>query len=311
MYTYTVFVAICINRVFTRRVYMKFKVLPSLKTVKKFNLWKSDIADLENYRPYITVRQVNKVGRRHWHFCKKQKREVHLLSDGELRKYHKLLWKPGTIRVMEQYALDLDETLDIAVAGNLIHARNWETSEAYVMTTDFVTQCLDPNNPTQVITEAYSFKYFDQIFELDSSGEEIARWLRGEELKGVKKRKNIRTWQKFAIEREYWRRRGVKYNEVTEKDATKEEYWNIKFCEPAWNIVTEKSALAEYLTVFSSVWSAYFNKPLSFLLSEVAKLLNLTESFSLSLFQHTVLHHMMPLKHSSCIQLNRPVELML
>ena len=288
---------------------MTKEILPTLKTVKKFNQWKKDIADIENYRPYLTVRQVNKVGRRHWHFCKKQKREVHLLSDGELRKYHKLLWKPGTIRVMEQYALDLNETLDIAVAGNLIHARNWETSEAFVMTTDFVTQRLAPNNATQVITEAYSFKYFDQIFELDSSGEEVASWHRGDELKGKKKRKNIRTWQKFAIEREYWRRRGVIYHEVTEKDATKEEYWNIKFCEPAWDLDVEKPLLVEYLTVFISVWNTYFRKPLFFLLSEVAKLLNLSHSLALSIFQHTVLHQMLPLKHSSCLQLNRPVEL--
>ncbi len=290
---------------------MKKEILPTLKTIKKFNEWKNDIADIENYRPYITVRQVNKVGRRHWHFCKKQKREVHLLSDGELRKYHKLLWKPGTIRVMEQYALDLNETLDIAVAGNLIHARNWETSEAYVMTTDFVTQRLDPNNPTQVITEAYSFKYFDQIFELDSNGEEIARWYRGKELTGSKKRKNKRTWQKFAIERAYWNRRCIKYYEVTENDATKEEYWNIKFCEPAWNLEIKKAVLVEYLAVFSSVWKTYFTKPLSFLLSEVAKLLNLAENYSLSVFQYSVLHHMLPLKHSSCIQLNRQVELSL
>jgi len=290
---------------------MMREILPTPKTIKKFNQWKKDISDLENYRPYLTVRQVNKIGRRHWHFCKLQKREVHLLSDGELRKYHKLLWKPGTTRVMEQYALDLDETLDIAVAGHLIHPRNWETAEAYVMTTDFVTQCIDPDNPTEVITEAYSFKYFDQIFELESTGEEIARWYRGDELIGEKKRKNIRTWQKFAIEREYWRRRGVKYSEATENDATKEEYWNIKFCEPAWNLIIEKAALIEYLSVFSSVWKTYFTKPLSFLLSQVAKLLNLTENNSLSLFQYTVLHRMLPFKHSSCLHLNRPVELKL
>ena len=76
------------------------EILPTPKTVKRFNQWKKDIENIENYRPFLTVRQVNKVGRRHWLFCKRQKREVHLLSDAELYTYHKLLWKPGTIRVV-------------------------------------------------------------------------------------------------------------------------------------------------------------------------------------------------------------------
>lgn len=285
------------------------EILPTPKTVKRFNQWKKDIENIENYRPFLTVRQVNKVGRRHWLFCKRQKREVHLLSDAELYTYHKLLWKPGTIRVMEQFALDLDETLDIAVAGNLIHARNWETSEAYVMTTDFVTQRFDPLRPNTLITEAFTFKYFDQIFELNSTGEEVANWHRGGELTGEKRRKNIRTWQKFAIEREYWRRRGVQYYEITEKDATKVEYWNIKFCEPAWDLVVDNDVMLDYLSVFNKVWESNFKKPLQYLLSISAEILSITDSYSLALFQYTVLNNLMPLEHSSNLQLNRPVEL--
>ncbi|AMN14033.1 MAG TPA: hypothetical protein DD453_04460 [Alteromonas macleodii] len=79
------------------------KILSTPKTVKRFNQWKKDIANIDNYRAFLTVRQVNKVGRRHWLFCKRQRREVHLLSDAELYTYHKLLWRPGTIRVMEQF----------------------------------------------------------------------------------------------------------------------------------------------------------------------------------------------------------------
>lgn len=287
------------------------KIIPTPKTVKRFNQWKKDIANIDNYRAFLTVRQVNKVGRRHWLFCKRQRREVHLLSDAELYTYHKLLWRPGTIRVMEQFALDLDETLDIAVAGNLVHARNWETSEAYVMTTDFVTQRLDPTNPATLITEAFTFKYFDQIFELSSNGEEMANWYRGGELTGETRRCNARTWQKFAIEREYWRRRGVNYYELTEKDATKAEYWNIKFCEPAWGFEIEDEALLDYLGVFKKVWDNNFKKPLAKLISISAEILDIDDSYSLAIFQYSVLMSFLPLDHSSNLQLNRPVELQL
>ncbi len=59
------------------------------KTVLKYKQWIADISNGE-YRSYLTVRDVNKIGRRHWIFCDRQNREVHLLSDGERRMYMEL-----------------------------------------------------------------------------------------------------------------------------------------------------------------------------------------------------------------------------
>lgn len=91
----------------------KTQISISEKTIKKFNAWKKGIVLSGQYKPYLTVRDVNKIGRRHWLFCPKQKRQVHLLSDGESRAYKKLISKPSTVIVEEQFALDIDETLDI------------------------------------------------------------------------------------------------------------------------------------------------------------------------------------------------------
>ena len=72
----------------------KLTYLKLPKTVEKYKQWTDDIAN-GTYRSYLTVRDVNKIGRRHWMFCDKQNREVHLLSDGERRMYMELLYKPS------------------------------------------------------------------------------------------------------------------------------------------------------------------------------------------------------------------------
>ena len=131
----------------------KLTYLKLPKTVKKYKQWTDDIAN-GTYRSYLTVRDVNKVGRRHWMFCDKQNREVHLLSDGERRMYMELLYKPSTVAVFEQYALDLDETLDIAVELNIMHPRNWKTYEAYVMSTDFLVESLSADDSTTQLTNS-------------------------------------------------------------------------------------------------------------------------------------------------------------
>jgi hypothetical protein len=280
------------------------------KTLKRFNAWKSDIRQ-NGYRSYLTVRQVNKVGRRHWLFCQKQRRQAHLLSDGELRMYTKLLWQPGCIKVMEQFALDIDETLDIAVAANLIHPRNWQTYEAYVMTTDFVVQQHDVANPSKIVTIAYTFKYFGQIYEVNAAGRILDSWSEDSLSENKVVRKNLRTWQKFAIEKEFWRRRGVEYRVVTERDATKEQFWNIGFCASSQKLIFEKNEICEFVQLFVKTWQQNFRKPLNTLITLVASDLNIDKHYALSVFKYAVLHHFLPLEHSSSLQPFRPLELSL
>lgn len=271
------------------------EVTPTFKTIKKFNLWKSDITDLENYRPYITVRQVNTVGRRHWVYCAIQQRQVHLLSDGEFRFYKKIISQPNTIRVMEQYALDISQTLDIAVEKNYIHPRNWKTSEAHIMTTDFVVHRYLKNNLNEIAVVAYTFKYWDQIYKKLPNG--------------IVVKKKMRTWQKFAIEKEYWARHGVDYRVVTERDATKEEFWNIRLSEQASDFEVSKQEVLTFIGHFIDSWQKRFRARLEQHIETVSQLMGIAPIRAKKLFFYATFHKLLPVKNDQCIRLFRPVEL--
>ena len=92
---------------------MKQRVITK-EIITSINKWNAEIERLGDHHPWVTVRQVNKVGRRHLHKCQKQKRIVHLLSDREKRAYKILVWRPDTLKIEEQYPLDINETLRIA-----------------------------------------------------------------------------------------------------------------------------------------------------------------------------------------------------
>ena len=282
-------------------------------SMEKLNRWKRDIQNLTtgSYRPYLTVRAVNQIGRRHWIYCNVQRRQAHLLSDGEKRMYKKLIYTPGTLRVFEQFALNLDESLDIAVAANLIHPRNWETCEAYVMTTDFLVQSSDPQSPSRVITTAYSFKYASQIFVVDEEGNILETEADEPNSRPKPVRKNARSWQKFEIEKRYWESRNVNYRIVTDLDATKEEVWNIEFCEPAARLNFPADVVQSFVVSFCRSWQKHFIKSLEFHLRSVQRDLQCTEMESIQLFQYSVLKHFLPIMHTSCFQFHRPVELSL
>jgi hypothetical protein len=262
------------------------------KVISDLNNWKTDINN-GVYRPYITVRKVNKVGRRHWIRCLRQNRDVHLLSDGERRAYTILLNMVGTVSVMEQYALDIDETMDIAIEKNVIHPRNHKNNEATVMTTDFIVTKVSPNKD-QMVTIAYTFKYSDKIFEEGSFD---------------RKPKSFRTWQKFEIEREYWNRRGVEYRVITELDATKEHFWNVEFCAPAARLVFDNDLVFSFVQTFQRCWQSDPIASLKVLIHNTAELMGQKYDLVLQLFKYTVINELLPIKHNQCIRFFRSIEL--
>lgn len=275
----------------------KLVYLKPPKTVLKYKQWIADISNGE-YRSYLTVRDVNKIGRRHWIFCDRQNREVHLLSDGERRMYMELLYKRNNVAIFEQYALDLDETLDIAVELNILHPRNWKTKEAYVMTTDFLVETVSADGQTTQLT-AYTFKYWDQIFKLN--------WLDEVEYK------SMRTWQKFAIEREFWHRRGIEYRVVTERDATKVQYYNKLFSEAAKDLEVSNEELTTFLNCFCEKWQLAPWLQLQDLIKQISKTLSISDSYTRQLFRFSVLYGFLPLaqkREEHMVRWFRPVHLL-
>lgn len=267
----------------------------SNEIILSLNRWKRDLEKAKHHVPFITVRHVNKVGRRHWIYCPRQGRDVHLLSDGELGAYKILLWQPETVRVEEQYALDIDESLDIAISGNIVHPRDWKTNFAHIMTTDFVRTKQMESGARQRV--AYTFKYWNQLYERCTDGN----------IRQI----NPRTWQKFAIEREYWRRRGVAYRIITERDTTKARIWNINSFELAHNLNPAQSELIEFGESFVEQWMGAPNDELQDHLQDVASKLGLSFKRSQSLFKYCGLHHLLPLNTTRYLRLFLPLELTL
>jgi len=107
------------------------------------------------------------------------------------------------------------------------------------MTTDFVVTIRMDSGSTKCI--AYTFKYWNQLFEHQEDGS----------VKQIK----ARTWQKFAIEREYWRVRGVEYRVITELDTTKPCAWNIEYFELAHDLVASSDELKEFGQAFIETWT--------------------------------------------------------
>ncbi|MGI2146962.1 TnsA endonuclease N-terminal domain-containing protein [Shewanella frigidimarina] len=275
-----------------KQIKRKAELKTDLKTVKKLNAWKRDIAK-GTYRSYLTVRDVNKVGRRHWMYCEKQHRQVHLLSDGERRMYTVMLYKANCVAIFEQYALDLDETLDIAVAMNLIHPRKWQNNEACVMTTDFLLESVSTKNKGKTELTAYTFKYWDQIYRTGIAGE----------IEQI----NKRTWQKFSIEREYWRRRGVEYRVVTERDATKEQQWNIMFCESSRDLLADHDELCVFIDVFLKIWYESPWLQVQELLVAVCNMLEMESKRAKDVFKYVVLYGLLIVSQKEYIRWFRPL----
>lgn len=266
------------------------QLIVSPREIKKLNKWK--LAIRQGYKPYLTVRDVNKVGRRHWLQCPIQNRPVHLLSDGELRAYTILVAQPQTAEVWEQYALDIDVTLKIAERLEILHPRDYKTGEARVMTTDFVVL----NKVGSALPRiAYTFKYSNQVYA------EVGR--------PVRCPKAWRTWQKFEIENEYWRRLGVEYRLITEKDATKERFWNLEFCAAHRDLKVSNERLISFIETIKEQWNRARLIPLKQLCLLTGEAMGIPTSEAVKLFKYATYNQYLDISHDNCLRLFRPIVL--
>lgn len=264
--------------------------------LKSYNTWVRTI-NKGNYRPYLTVRKVNKFGRRHWIWCDKQNREVHLLSDGERRAYDIMISMPGTVSIFEQYALDIAETISIAKDLGFVHPRNYKTNQLSVMTTDFivVTQAIDQFGASVLKRIAYSFKYSTDLY----TDPTCSAFLKSA----------TRTIQKLKIEQEYWKRRDIEYRIITELHATKECAWNIEFCKIGFKNSVDKDLAVMFSTVLYEIWGQNRYMDLSSLLNSSAVAIGVDPAAAEQLFYFCVLNRLINLVHSSYLQKHHPIQL--
>lgn len=154
----------------------------------------------KDYKPWLTVRDLSSRGEssrmQGW---RTGDRDIHLFSKLERSFLYTVEWDRSVTDYREQFLLDVDETVDIADRLGLHHPVSPESGRFWPMTTDLlVTKKLNGS----VVEIARSVKPFSGI-QLDGS-------LHPKHVKN--------NWEKFWIEFEYWKRRGVKLAWVTERD---------------------------------------------------------------------------------------------
>ena len=145
----------------------------------------------EEYQPWLKTRELtNGTGRRHaFADIKHVNRTIHLMSDLEIDVYHMLYGRPDVDELFEQVKLELSETIEICRDFGIHHPVIPQTQELSIMTTDFVA--IHNFNGRKEL-RAYAVK---MSTDLD----------------------NQRILQKLAVEQEYWKRKGIRWQLITEK----------------------------------------------------------------------------------------------
>jgi hypothetical protein len=265
------------------------------QTIKKITDWKNLVETTGTHHPFVRVGDVGKMGRRFLFQCPKQNRAVHLLSTGEYRAYQMLIWLRSTVQIREQMPLDLNHTLRISAELGVIHPRDWKTNTVHVMSTDFLVTTLNPETG-QTTRIAYTFKKFNQLYKI---------------LDGERKKHKLRTWQKLAIEAEYWRQRGVEYRIITERDATKAMCVNLDWFKTEHNVKVSAPELKEFCLLFIESWKRNQRLRIEHHLNFIGARLNISFKRAQSIFKYAALNRVLPLDLSSRLMLSTPAKLVL
>ncbi len=185
---------------------------------------------LQDYKPWLTVRDVPSHGRSSRDKGWKTGRTHHFLSILELLYYLTLEWSLMVTDIREQYPLlPIDDTLAIADSLDIKHPTHPKTKEPVVLTTDFY---ISLRNERGTFEHARTVKYAKDL-------------------------SNRRTLEKLEIERRYWEVRGIDWGIVTEHEIPHTLAKNVDFLHDAWHLckrMPEKniSLVAELLTRFVS-----------------------------------------------------------
>lgn len=150
----------------------------------------------QDYKPWLTVRDLPSKGRSHRIYGAKTKRTHHLLSDLELATFLILDWHHSTLDIREQFPLRIEDTLSIAKEAGIKHPRFGSTF--LTMTTDFLVNTTSKSDQKFAIQVKYSKSLDDP-----------------------------RTIEKLEIERRYWEQKEIKWQIITEKDFPKSAFENI------------------------------------------------------------------------------------
>jgi len=174
----------------------------------------------QNYKPWLTVRDLPSEGRSHRVFGHKSQRTHHLFSDLELATFLLLEWHSDTEEIREQFPLQLELTTKLAKEAGIMHPAN--AGVVQYMSSDFLVNSLNPEKNKFVLQAKYAEALSDP-----------------------------RTIEKLELERRYWASKEVPWFLITEQDIPSTVFENINWLYPAQRDEIDNSEILQRVQFYT------------------------------------------------------------
>jgi len=165
---------------------------------------------LNEYKPWLTVRDVPSMGRSSRVFGKKSQRIHHLLSDLELAVFLMFEWSDRVLEIREQFPLNLKYTQQLAESMGINHPAIRGIDQ--YMSSDFLVNSIDEKQPVFAI-----------------------------QVKPQSALNDKRTIEKLQLERTYWLKKEIPWKIITENEIPKIVIQNINWLYPLVGENSEES----------------------------------------------------------------------
>lgn len=219
----------------------------------------------ENYKPWVTVRDLASLGRVSQCFSWKTGRPHDFLSDHERRYFYLMLWSDTVIDIREQYPiLDVEATINISEDKNIRYPEDIKSKTPMVLTTDFMLTVLQ-----------------------DGKEINIARTIKPS--KDLDKKRVI---EKFEIERAYYEMKGIDWQIVTEREIPNIFSLNVEWVYSAHKLEATNDLSIDILKNYSMILREnlfkYPKEKLQKLLTAMDKDMNFDDGTFLYLLKHLI-----------------------
>lgn len=224
---------------------------------------------LESYKPWILIQDCPSEGTCSRILGITTKRQHDLLSNLEKMYFYFLDFSSNVVDIREQYPLlPIEETILIAKELGIEHPKNPKTKALEAMTTDFL------------------------ITLIDDSGEtiEVARTIKPKE-----KLLDKRVLEKFEIERQYFKKRGIDWGIVTEEELDEsivmfiEDLYDYQSLENKESFKDISSEILDDMKLFFINQCSSYESSLNDLCYYFDKTFNLSLGSGIAMFKHLLI----------------------
>lgn len=229
----------------------------------------------KDYKPWLTIHDLASKGVVSRVSGRTTGRIHHFLSKNETAFFYILDASDKTLDIREQYPLlPVTETVEIAETLGYCHPRDTVTRYPYVMTTDFL------------ITTGHR----DVARSVKLSGE----------------LEKTRVLEKLEIERLYWKRRGVDWRIVTEKEINYQKARNLEWVYRSWyypEMLPKGVIPGEITSLFLELFDTTY-LPVTEIARVIEEAFSLEPGLGMTTFQYLLLQ-----KRITAVDLEKPLDL--